>query len=174
MTLSILENLQRENLNPLEESKSLAQLSEKLGMTHDEIAKALGKSRSYVSNLIRLLGLPDKILKHVENRTLSPAHARTLLAEKNPKKQLELVDKIINEQLNVRELEAIIYGEEKVTDKSVSNSNINLFTDETEKELMKKLGNKVKIQANKKYQGKLSLHFDNLDELEHLIELLKK
>lgn len=85
MTLSILENLQRENLNPLEESKSLAQLSEKLGMTHDEIAKALGKSRSYVSNLIRLLGLPDKILKHVENRTLSPAHARTLLAEKNPK-----------------------------------------------------------------------------------------
>ena len=170
MTLSILENLQRENLNPLEESKSLAQLSDKLGMTHDEIAKALGKSRSYVSNLIRLLGLPDKILKHVENRT----HARTLLAEKNPKKQLELVDKIINEQLNVRELEAIIYGEEKVTDKSVSNSNINLFTDETEKELMKKLGNKVKIQANKKYQGKLSLHFDNLDELEHLIELLKK
>lgn len=174
MTLSILENLQRENLNPLEESKSLAQLSEKLGMTHDEIAKALGKSRSYVSNLIRLLGLPDKILKHVENRTLSPAHARTLLAEKNPKKQLELVDKIINEQLNVRELEAIIYGEEKVTDKSVSNSNINLFTDETEKELMKKLGNRVKIQANKKYQGNLSIHFDNLDELEHLIKLLKK
>ena len=142
MTLSILENLQRENLNPLEESKSLAQLSDKLGMTHDEIAKALGKSRSYVSNLIRLLGLPDKILKHVENRTLSPAHARTLLAEKNPKKQLELVDKIINEQLNVRELEAIIYGEEKFTDKSVSNLNINLF--------------------------------DNIDELEHLIELLKK
>ena len=128
MTLSILENLQRENLNPLEESKSLAQLSEKLGMTHDEIAKALGKSRSYVSNLIRLLGLPDKILKHVENRTLSPAHARTLLAEKNPKKQLELVDKIINEQLNVRELEAIIYGEEKVTDKSVSNSNTVSYT----------------------------------------------
>ena len=89
-------------------------------MTHDQIAKALGKSRSYVSNLIRLLGLPDTILKHVENRDISPAHARTLLAEKNPKKQLELVDKIIKEQLNVRALEAIIYGEEKVTDKSVS------------------------------------------------------
>ena len=88
MTLSILENLQRENLNPLEESKSLAQLADKLGMTHDQIAKALGKSRSYVSNLIRLLGLPDTILKHVENRDISPAHARTLLAEKNPKKQL--------------------------------------------------------------------------------------
>lgn len=82
MTLSILENLQRENLNPLEESKSLAQLADKLGMTHDQIAKALGKSRSYVSNLIRLLGLPDTILKHVENRDISPAHARTLLAEK--------------------------------------------------------------------------------------------
>lgn len=82
MTLSILENLQRENLNPLEESKSLAQLADKLGMTHDQIAKALGKSRSYVSNLIRLLGLPDTILKHVENREISPAHARTLLAEK--------------------------------------------------------------------------------------------
>lgn len=172
MTLSILENLQRENLNPLEESKSLAQLADKLGMTHDQIAKALGKSRSYVSNLIRLLGLPDTILKHVENRDISPAHARTLLAEKNPKKQLELVDKIIKEQLNVRALEAIIYGEEKFTDKSISKLNINLFTDETEKELMKKLGNRVKIQANKKYQGNLSIHFDNLDELEHLIKLL--
>ena len=68
----------------------------------------------------------------------------------------------------------LIYGEEKVTDKSVSNLNINLFTDETEKELMKKLGNRVKIQATKKYQGNLSIHFDNLDELEHLIKLLKK
>ena len=78
-----------------------------------------------------------------------------------------MVDKIINEQLNVWELEAIIYGEEKVTDKSVSNSNINLFTDETEKELMKKLGNKVKIQANKKYQ-------EEIDLLEKILKVLEE
>ena len=67
-----------------------------------------------------------------------------------------------------------LMNKKRGTDKSVSKLNINLFTDETEKELMKKLGNRVKIQANKKYQGNLSIHFDNLDELEHLIKLLKK
>ena len=71
-------------------------------------------------------------------------------------------------------LKNVLMNKKRGADKSVSKLNINLFTDETEKELMKKLGNRVKIQANKKYQGNLSIHFDNLDELEHLIKLLKK
>lgn len=109
MTLSILENLQRENLNPIEEARSLNLLTQKIGMTHDEIGKSLGKSRSYVSNTIRILALPKEILDLVEDGKLSLAHARTLLAEKDTKKQLLLAKRIINEKMSVRELEYIIY-----------------------------------------------------------------
>lgn len=173
MTLSILENLQRENLNPIEEARSLVQLVEKLNMTHDQIAKALGKSRSYVSNLIRLLGLPEAILSRVEAGELSTAHGRTLLAEKNPKRQLELAHKAIAEQLNVRALETLIYSKGKNADANLKTTKMDIFADEIEKELMKKLGNKVKIKKNKNHQGSLSINFDSLDELENLIQLLK-
>lgn len=173
MTLSILENLQRENLNPIEEAKSLLQLVDKLNMTHDQIAKALGKSRSYVSNLIRLLGLQESILVKVERGELSSAHGRTLLAEKNTKKQLELADRVISEHLNVRDLEQLIYGKENPTDKVVSSPKNKIFIDDIEKELMKSLGNKVHLKSNKKNQGTLTIRFENLDELEQLIQRLK-
>lgn len=173
MTLSILENLQRENLNPVEEAQSLATLSEKLGMTHGQIASSLGKSRAYVSNLIRLLGLPEPIIRMVESGQLSIAHGRTLLAEKDTKRQLELTDRIINEGLNVRAIENIIYGKnnEQAKTKKVTK---NPFIDEVEQTLMKNLGNKVKIRANKYHQGSLTIDFTSLEELEHLIDLLKK
>lgn len=171
MTLSILENLQRENLNPVEEARSLAQLANKLKMTHEQIAQALGKSRSYVSNLIRLLGLPEVILRRVESGEISLAHGRTLLAEKDVNRQLQLADRVVSSHLNVRALEELIYGTDKI---SVSADRKNIFTEALEKELMQALGNKVKIKSNKSHHGTLSLDFDSLDELEHLVHLLKK
>ncbi len=169
MTLSILENLQRENLNPIEEARSLAQLAEKLALTHEEIGKKLGKSRSYVSNTIRILSLPSEILQHIENGEISSAHGRTLLAEKNISRQIELSKRIISDKLSVRELEKLIYGKEKTM-----KTNQNIFIAETEKELMKLIGNTVKIRSNKHYQGTISFKFDTLDEFEALIHLLKK
>lgn len=175
MTLSILENLQRENLNPVEEARSLTQLSEKLGLTHEEIAKTLGKSRSYVSNLIRLLSLPAPLLDYVEKGELSPAHGRTLLAEKNLQKQRHLAEKAVAEHLNVRELERLIYGERRYSSPPpAQKASANIFINETEQLLHQALGNKVKIKANKNYQGTLSIDFTTLEELEQLIKLLKK
>ena len=175
MTLSILENLQRENLNPVEEARSLTQLSERLGLTHEEIAKTLGKSRSYVSNLIRLLSLPAPLLDYVGKGELSPAHGRTLLAEKNLQKQRLLAEKAIAEHLNVRELERLIYGERRHSSPPPARkASANIFINETEQLLHQALGNKVKIKANKNYQGTLSIDFTTLEELEQLIKLLKK
>ncbi|WP_096818013.1 ParB/RepB/Spo0J family partition protein [Lactococcus fujiensis] len=170
MTLSILENLQRENLNPIEEARSLNLLTQKIGMTHDEIGKSLGKSRSYVSNTIRILALPKEILDLVEDGKLSLAHARTLLAEKDTKKQLLLAKRIINEKMSVRELEYIIYppsSRKKVKDK-------NIFVSEIEEKLKKELGNQVKIKTNKNYEGSMTLHFDSIASLEDLISRLSK
>jgi ParB family chromosome partitioning protein len=181
MTLSILENLQRENLNPVEEAKSLALLADKLGMTHEEIGKSLGKSRSYVSNLIRILNLPERILSWVEAGDLSLAHGRTLLAEPSKIKQKNLAERVLAQHLSVRELESLIYHKEKTTrqqssheirtDKAVSTD---IFTDELEIMLKRALGNTVKIKSNKQHKGVLSLSFDSLDELENLVEKLKK
>lgn len=170
MTLSILENLQRENLNPIEEARSLSALTEKLGMTHEEVGKSLGKSRSYVSNALRILTLPEEILALVADGKLSLAHARTLLALKSPKQQLALANRIIAEKMSVRQLEKIVYPPKK---NSVS-ADRNIFIAQIEQELKKKLGNTVKISANAHYQGKISVSFANLDELENLINHLRK
>ena len=122
MTLSILENLQRENLNPIEEARSLSVLTEKLGLTHAEIGKSLGKSRSYVSNSLRILSLPQEILQLVEQNQLSLAHARTLLAVPTKIQQRSLAQRVVREKMSVRQLENLIYGKKKTENNSKKNS----------------------------------------------------
>ena len=173
MTLSILENLQRENLNPVEEARSLKILTEKLGLTHDEIGKSLGKSRSFVSNAIRILSLPETILNEVESGKLSLAHARTLLAEKDPRIQRALCKRIIKEKMSVRKLEQLIYPQ-KTPPKHAISTDKNIFIAHTENELKKELGNTVKITATSNYQGKIAIQFDSLEALERLISRLSK
>lgn len=177
MTLSIIENLQRENLNPFEEAKSLALLCEKLELSHSEIGRKLGKSRAYVSNTLRILKLPPSLLTEIKHGRLSAAHGRTLLAEKNPKRQIELANRVIHEQISVRELENLVYNSKDNVDKLVKFDKTvkkDIFVTEVERELMKTIGNTVKITTNKKFQGTLSLKFNNLDELEKLIDQLQK
>ncbi|MFC4651707.1 ParB/RepB/Spo0J family partition protein [Lactococcus nasutitermitis] len=173
MTLSILENLQREDLNTVEEARSLSLLTEKLGLTHDEVAQSLGKSRSYVSNLLRILDLPESILQQVSTGKISLAHGRTLLAEKNKIRQKNLAARITTDNLSVRQLEDLIYKKSSKQNKA-SKIDKNIFIEEREHELIKILGKSVKIKANKQYQGTLSVSFDSLDELEELTKLLKK
>lgn len=168
MTLSILENLQREDMTAVEEARSLANLSQKLGLSHGEIAQKLGKSRAYVSNSIRLLALPEPLLSYLEAGKLSSGHARTLLALDSQKEQLQLADRSIREKLSVRELEKLIYQPQKKKKKD------DAYKSELENELKKYTGNRVKLTANKQNKGSLLLHFDNLDQLERLIEKLKK
>ena len=166
MLHSIIENLQRENLNPIEEAKAYQSLIDK-GFTHTEIAEKMGKSRPYITNLVRLLGLPKHILTEVESGRLSQAHAR-LLIQLSSDKQDKLLNRIQTENLSVRQVEQIL----QKTKKSIKKEKDHFVKDEEQK-LKKILGLDVQIKLQKKDSGKISISFHNQDEYQQFINSLK-
>ena len=166
MLHSIIENLQRENLNPIEEAKAYQSLIDK-GFTHTEIAEKMGKSRPYITNLVRLLGLPKHILTEVESGKLSQAHAR-LLIQLSSDKQDKLLNRIQTENLSVRQVEQILQKTKKISKKEK-----NHFVKEEEQKLKKILGLDVQISLQKKDSGKISISFHNQEEYQQFINSLK-
>ena len=166
MLHSIIENLQRENLNPIEEAKAYQSLIDK-GFTHTEIAEKMGKSRPYITNLVRLLGLPKHILTEVESGKLSQAHAR-LLIQLSSDKQDKLLNRIQTENLSVRQVEQILQKTKKSSKKEKDH-----FVKEEEQKLKKILGLDVQIKLQKKDSGKISISFHNQDEYQQFINSLK-
>ena len=166
MVQSIIENLQRENLNPIEEARAYESLVEK-GFTHAEIADKMGKSRPYISNSIRLLSLPDAILSEVENGKLSQAHARSLVGL-NKEQQDYFFQRIIEEDISVRKLEALLT--EKKQKKLQKNDH---FIQNEEEQLKKLLGLDVEIKLSKKDSGKIIISFSNQEEYSRIINSLK-
>ena len=166
MLHSIIENLQRENLNPIEEAKAYQSLIDK-GFTHTEIAEKMGKSRPYITNLVRLLGLPKHILTEVESGKLSQAHAR-LLIQLSSDKQDKLLNLIQTENLSVRQVEQILQKTKKSSRKEKDH-----FVKEEEQKLKKILGLDVQISLQKKDSGKISISFHNQDEYQQFINSLK-
>ena len=166
MLHSIIENLQRENLNPIEEAKAYQSLIDK-GFTHTEIAEKMGKSRPYITNLVRLLGLPKHILTEVESGKLSQAHAR-LLIQLSSDKQDKLLNRIQTENLSVRQVEQILQKTKKISKKEKD-----YFVKEEEQKLKKILGLDVKISLQKKNSGKITISFHNQDEYQQFINSLK-
>ena len=166
MLHSIIENLQRENLNPIEEAKAYQSLIDK-GFTHTEIAEKMGKSRPYITNLVRLLGLPKHILTEVESGKLSQAHAR-LLIQLSSDKQDKLLNRIQTENLSVRQVEQILQKTKKISKKEKDH-----FVKEEEQKLKKILGLDVQISLQKKDSGKISISFHNQDEYQQFINSLK-
>ena len=166
MVQSILENLQRENLNPIEEARAYESLVEK-GFTHAEIADKMGKSRPYISNSIRLLSLPEQILSEVENGKLSQAHARSLVGL-NKEQQDYFFQRIIEEDISVRKLEALLT--EKKQKKLQKND---YFIQNEEEQLKKILGLDVEIKLSKKDSGKIIIAFSNQEEYSRIINSLK-
>ncbi len=166
MVQSIIENLQRENLNPIEEARAYESLVEK-GFTHAEIADKMGKSRPYISNSIRLLSLPEQILSEVENGKLSQAHARSLVGL-NKEQQDYFFQRIIEEDISVRKLEALLT--EKKQKKQQKNDH---FIQNEEKQLRKLLGLDVEIKLSKKDSGKIIISFSNQEEYSRIINSLK-
>ena len=163
---SIIENLQRENLNPIEEAKAYQSLIDK-GFTHTEIAEKMGKSRPYITNLVRLLGLPKHILIEVESGRLSQAHAR-LLIQLSSDKQDELLNRIQTENLSVRQVEQILQKTKKSSKKEKDH-----FVKDEEQKLKKILGLDVQISLQKKDSGKISISFHNQEEYQQFINSLK-
>lgn len=166
MVQSIIENLQRENLNPIEEARAYESLVEK-GFTHAEIADKMGKSRPYISNSIRLLSLPEPILSEVETGKLSQAHARSLVGL-NKEQQDYFFQRIIEEDISVRKLEALLT--EKKQKKQQKND---YFIQNEEEQLKKLLGLDVEIKLSKKDSGKLIISFSNQEEYSRIINSLK-
>jgi len=172
--LALIENLQREDLNPLEEARGYQTLMDSYGLTQEEAAEGVGKSRPAVANALRLLKLPQSILSLVADGSLSAGHARALIPLESETKQREAAEKIIREQLSVRQTEALVKRLQKPAAEPVPADILAVdYIRECEKDLTKRLGRKVTIHAGKK-RGKFELEYYDQEDLQRLIELLER
>jgi ParB family chromosome partitioning protein len=176
---AIIENVQREDLNPMEEASAFGKILHKYKMTQEALSKSVGKSRPYIANTLRLLKLPEQIKNLIEIGELTAGHANALGAIKDEKKQIEVAKQIAREGLSVREAERIATlvsgGEAKKKARKI-NASIKKKSGEllaVEEELIKLLGTKVSIEEKAK-GGEVRIHYYSTDELEGLIELFRK
>lgn len=169
--IALIENIQREDLNIIEIARAIKELMEIDGYTQSEVAKITGKSLPTISNIMRLLRLPDKILDYLLNGKLVEGQARALLALDDEKKQIEIADKIIEKHLTVREVEKLIYGAEEYERKANKKQPKTVYYQKLEEKLKNYFGYKVKIDSNKKHQ-KLVIEYDDEDGLESLLSKL--
>ena len=171
--LALIENLQRENLNPVEEAMGFKELIEKYGMTQDAVAKTIGRSRSSVSNSMRILALPDGILNMVEDGELSLGHAKALLSFENEDLMIATAVKAANGGLTVRQVERAaqksLENEDEQSEKS--NRRIDNYFVEVELSLKEALGRKVKVDYGKN-KGALTLEFYDKDDLAAIVKRL--
>lgn len=171
MELALIENLQRADLNPIEEALGYRRLMQEYGMTQEVTAERVGKSRPAVANALRLLSLPQSILKLVEDGELSAGHARALLCLKD-EQQLAVAQKIINLQLSVRQTESMCRNIAKKTAVKPKPAPTVDYLAECEKTLSKALGRGVKIRPGKR-KGRVELEYYGDDDLQTLYELLQ-
>ncbi|GJF48964.1 ParB/RepB/Spo0J family partition protein [Staphylococcus argenteus] len=176
MELAVIENLQREDLNAIEEAESYQRLMTDLKITQQEVAKRLSKSRPYIANMLRLLHLPKKISDMVKDGRLTSAHGRTLLAIKDEQQMLKLARKAVKEKWSVRFLENYINEMKNMTSK-LETSNVDVskpkFIKQQERQLREQYGTKVDISI-KKSVGKISFEFDSQEDFLRIIEQLNR
>ena len=174
MELGLIENLQREDLNPAEEARGYQTLMEEYGLTQEQVAQQMGKSRPAIANTLRLLALPEDIMKLVEEGQLSAGHARAILGAPTPAMQRQAAKKVVEGQLSVRQTEALIKALQKqAQEKSKpAGEDLSLYLGELEKDLSGRLGRKVKI-AHRGKRGKIELEYYDSQDLEGLLALLQ-
>ena len=173
MELALIENLQRQDLNPVEEALGYQVLMQEYGMTQDETAKRVGKSRPAVANALRLISLTDEVLEMVRSGKLSAGHARAVLTIKDEKKQLQAAQKISALGLSVRQAELLCKNMDKQPPKPKPVTFAVDYVAECEKNLSKHLGRGVKI-VNGKRKGKFELEFYGEEDLQNLLDALMK
>ena len=174
MEVALIENLQREDLNPVEEALGYKSLMESFSLTQDKISDRVGKSRSAIANSLRLLNLPDEILKMLERGDISTGHAKVILSVSNKDDQIQIAEMIIEKKMSVRETENYIKSKSK-SKKTVSktSSELKMAIKEMENNFSKYLGTKVKIKETNG-KGKIEIAYYSYDEFERISELLKK
>jgi ParB family chromosome partitioning protein len=172
LAIALIENIQRENLNSIEEAIALQRLIDEFGMTHQQVASAVGKSRTTVTNLLRLLSLQSDVKTFVEQGKLEMGHARALLAL-DDFKQLQLARRVVEQGMSVRETEELAAKLQKLTaipaelPKSMNNEMHQL-----QQKISLQLGAMVKLNHNKRGKGKMVIHYNNLKELDRILDKL--
>ena len=173
--IALIENLQREDLNPIEEGKAYESIIKKYDLTQEEMSQIAGKSRSYITNTLRLLTFPDAIQKLLQSKKLTTGQARPLLALKTVAEQLKLAKRIVEEGLSARQVEKILG--EKTTPKPKKEVQISTYLRAMEEEIITSLGTLVKIKTGRgknSKKGTITISFKNEDEFTRITKLLKK
>jgi ParB family chromosome partitioning protein len=171
MELALVENIQRESLNPIEEAEAYRILIQECGITQTEVADRVGKDRSSIANTIRLLGLPEKLRQMVADETISEGHARVILAVPGEKEKIELALKAVKEGLSVRDLERIVYGQPRKIrrqQKKILSAELSAI----EEAFKKKLRTKVTIKPLAK-GGRITIEYFDDDSLSRILDELK-
>lgn len=171
MEIAVLENLQREDLTPLDEAQAYDTLIKKLSLTQAEVSKRLGKSRPYIANYLRLLTLPDAVKKLLNEKKLSMGQARTLLSLKDKKRLVPLAKKTVQDNLTVRQLERLINQMNEGAKPAKKPAPKSPFLRESEHQLQDRFGTKVNIAQSKQGKGKIEIDFETKDDLTRLLDL---
>lgn len=175
MELAVLENLQREDLTPIEEGIAYQSLLDKLDLTQEELAKRLGKSRPHITNHIRLLSLPEDVQEMISQGKISMGHGRALLGLKKKEYTKSTVEKVIKEEMNVRQLELLIQQLNEDVSRETKKKKVkkDVFIQEQEEVLRNRFGTTVTITQRKK-KGKIEIEFFSPDDLNRILEMLGK
>tara|TARA_B100000242_G_scaffold284636_1_gene248164 strand:- start:2937 stop:3788 length:852 start_codon:yes stop_codon:yes gene_type:complete len=169
LEFAIIENVQRKDLNPIEEAESYKNLIENFGYDQEKVSQFIGKSRSHISNSLRLLTLPEKIIDMIRNEKITQGHAKILIGLENA---LLLAEKIFRKKLSVRQTESLVRSIKNSSIKSNVGKDSNIIA--TENELTDKIGMRVLLNNKKNNSGTLTFQYNGLDQLDRLIDIIKK
>lgn len=175
--ISLIENIQREDLNPIEEAQAYKRLLTEFNLKQDEVAERVSKSRTAVTNSMRLLKLCDEVQQMIIDDMLSTGHARALISIEDPEQQYTIAQKIFDEKLSVREVEKLVKDlnkPQKPKKESKEDKSLDIIYQDIEEKLKQTLGTKVEISSKGNGAGKLEIEFYNHDDLDRIIELLSK
>ena len=173
--ISLIENIKREDLNPIEEAQAYKRLLTEFNLKQDEVAERVSKSRTAVTNSMRLLKLSEEVQQMVINDMLSTGHARALLAIENPEEQYMLAQKVFDEKLSVRDVEKLVKNIHKPAKvKKPDNKVLSLIYQDIEEKLKQALSTKVSVVAKEEGAGKIEVEFYNHEDLERLMEIITK
>jgi len=175
LELALIENIQRENLNPMEEAKAYQKLADDFKLTQEKIAQKLGKTRTVITNTLRLLKLPLEIQEYLSNEQISMGHARAILSIEDKYTQIEAGKKIIQENLSVREIENLVKKIGRKQPKATPKQKVNGFESQVismQEDMQRALGTKVKIKHKNK-KGKIEIDYYSLEDLSRICDLFK-
>ena len=173
--ISLIENIQREDLNPIEEAQAYKRLLTEFHLKQDEVAERVSKSRAAVTNSIRLLKLNEEVQRMVVDEMISTGHARALLAVENPEEQYNLAQRIFDEKLSVRDVEKLVKNLHKpAKPQKIDDKTVQVIYQDIEEKLKQKLGRKVTVTSKGEGSGKIEIEFYNHEDLDRLLDVLNK